>query len=63
MVQYKLVRISRLVQLHGQLVLYLPKRATKALGLRKGDEVRVLLDESEKRLLIEKNEALKLGGR
>jgi bifunctional DNA-binding transcriptional regulator/antitoxin component of YhaV-PrlF toxin-antitoxin module len=63
MARYKLVRISRLVQVHDQLALYLPKKAEEALGLKKGDEVRILLDESEKRLLIEKNEALKLGGR
>jgi len=58
MAQYRLVRVSKLFEAHGLLAVYLPKKATEALGWQKGDEVRVLMDEEERKLVIEKNEAL-----
>jgi hypothetical protein len=57
--EYRLIRISKLQEVHGQPTLYVPKIATKALGWQKGEEVKVLLDEKKGRILLERNRPVK----
>jgi hypothetical protein len=53
-----LVKVSKIVGFDKVLLIYLPKKVVETLGVRKGDEVRLLLDLEANRLLVEKNEAV-----
>jgi antitoxin component of MazEF toxin-antitoxin module len=60
MAECVLVRVSKVVSLDSRLLIYLPRRVVEFMALKKGDEVRLMMDVKNNRLLIEKNEALRL---
>jgi antitoxin component of MazEF toxin-antitoxin module len=60
MAEYVLVRVSKVVSLDSRLLIYLPRKVVELMALKKGDEVRLMMDVENRRLLIEKNEALRL---
>jgi len=57
---YTLVRVSKITSLDSRLLIYLPKKVVESMALKKGDEVRLILDTENNRLIVEKNEALRL---
>ena len=60
MASYTLVRVSKITSLDSRLLIYLPKKVVESMALKKGDEVRLILDTENNRLIVEKNEALRL---
>lgn len=54
-----LVRISKISSNNSTPLIYLPKKVVKLLGLRKGVEVKLMIDVESKKLIIEKLEASK----
>ncbi|MEM3884381.1 MAG: hypothetical protein QXF74_04625 [Nitrososphaerota archaeon] len=53
-----LVKVSKITSNDSTPLLYIPKKVVRALGLRKGIEVKLLIDPEAGRLIVEKLEPI-----
>ena len=57
-----LVKVAKITSNDSWPLLYLPKKVIKALGLRRGVEVKLFMDIENGRLIVERLEPLKRRG-